>query len=229
MKSGVTRLGAAERDVRRLAERPAAAAVALQPLLGADAVDRQLQRARLVRRPTTACSRSAGTCRRRADRADRPRPSARSCAAPRGPANVELAAELVLEQPLDDVDRPLGLHAEHRLRRGRPRPAIRAAACARAPPRPRRAPSVLASTTSAKQRARRVEIVRRDRRDGPRACHVVKNASNTSCTKLPCRFGSITSSSSRSSSRRMHVLREILERTRRGTVSRALTDTARGG
>ena len=50
MKSGVTFLGAAERDVRGLAERPVPAAMILQPLLGAESVDRQLQRARLVGR-----------------------------------------------------------------------------------------------------------------------------------------------------------------------------------
>src|SRR5207249_351852 len=42
--------GAAERDVRGLAERPAPAVMAVEPLLGAQPVDRQLERARFLRR-----------------------------------------------------------------------------------------------------------------------------------------------------------------------------------
>src|SRR5204862_3907124 len=43
-------LGPAERDIRGFAERPVAAGVRLEALLGTDSVDRQLQRPRLARR-----------------------------------------------------------------------------------------------------------------------------------------------------------------------------------
>ncbi len=149
----------------------------------------------------------------------------------RGPSAVcdrEVAVQPVLEQTFDDGNRALGFHAKHGFAETGGGRTIRAAACARGRLRPPADRSSAPIDHGREQRARRVEILRRDRRRPARACHVLKNFSNTSWTNCPCLRGSITSSSSGSSSRRRTCCAKNLNGQPR-YVSSALTDQARAG
>src|SRR3954471_18950399 len=92
--------GAAERDVRGFAKRPFPAAMMLQTLLGANSVDRQLQRSRLVGRgrqlvvdqPESAVFEQVESIRHTGERN---RPVAAR------PGEFKLAFQFVLEQPFD--------------------------------------------------------------------------------------------------------------------------------
>ncbi len=173
-----------EREVRRLAERPVAPVPAGEPLLGAQAVDRQLQRARPVRRPAELV-------------VDQPERAVLEQVDPIG-----LAAQRHRARPVGGREREVARRADARAgarrrrsgarppcaarpRRGRRRRTTRAAASARAP---LRRPAAARASDRRRRRTSRAPssmfagvMARR-----PAACHSAKNASNTSWTNWPC-------------------------------------------
>ena len=107
-----------ERQVYRFAEAPAAATVLHELLFGADAVNRQLQRARAIRRPSElVVDQTKGPILEQIDAvglaAQHDRAHAVAC------GKRECAAQVVFEQPLDHGHRPLSLHPQDRLAQAR--------------------------------------------------------------------------------------------------------------
>src|SRR5262245_20223526 len=101
-----------EREIGRLPERPVAAAMRGQLLLRADAVDRQLQRPRSIRRPAElVVDEPERSVLEQVDTVGLAAQGHRARSVRGG--HRESSVEPALEQPFDDRDRPLGFHAEH--------------------------------------------------------------------------------------------------------------------